>query len=270
MSAQASQRVNLPEDVESELSARAQQMHGWTAMPIYLRDICAALRIPVKRHSNVPAGKAYLQWDRDAQERPTILLPLKAHKTWDRFCAAHELGHYILIKNYDWIPEDKETYWKTELLCDHFARELLIPDNLVVRGAREVNNPIEWLRLSSAVAEEALVPWLQTVHKISRLCAAVTFVRLEVQQRDGLIVSGSTLRNGRGTSMPIPTTSPLVERIRALREEAILSRTILRRDLELSDLTESKLGGFFREFGFTRVAVEVAPRGHQVRLAASK
>ncbi len=47
---------------------------------------------------------------------------------FDRFTAAHELGHFLLIKNWDYSPtiNDKRSYYFCEDLCNQFAAKLLI------------------------------------------------------------------------------------------------------------------------------------------------
>src|SRR6185295_1367329 len=96
-----------------------------------VRPICAELGIKVVRRSSVPSGKAYLAWNHGATDHPLVLLSSGGLLEWDRFCTAHEIGHYLLISAFRETPSNNKEYWKTEALCDEFARELLTPASLV-------------------------------------------------------------------------------------------------------------------------------------------
>jgi hypothetical protein len=49
----------------------------------------------------------------------------------ERFTIAHELGHYILMRDTVFRPQRDADYWLGEQLCNRFASQLLIPDSLL-------------------------------------------------------------------------------------------------------------------------------------------
>lgn len=56
-----------------------------------------------------------------------------ANPSLARFYVAHEIGHALLFREYGVLPSGESEYWQHELLCDSFARHLLLPD-VTVRG----------------------------------------------------------------------------------------------------------------------------------------
>ncbi len=53
---------------------------------------------------------------------------LKRH---ERFTVAHELGHYVLLKETSFRAQRDADYWLGEALCNQFASALLIQDDLL-------------------------------------------------------------------------------------------------------------------------------------------
>src|SRR5688572_6055964 len=105
----------MPASLARELLANAAEVRrGQNALPIHLNQICAELGIRVLRKASVKSGKAFLTWNRQAGEKPVVLLPTTNISTWDRFCTAHELGHFLLISQHDWAPAAGSPYWATE------------------------------------------------------------------------------------------------------------------------------------------------------------
>jgi IrrE N-terminal-like domain len=49
----------------------------------------------------------------------------------ERFTIAHELGHYMLMRDTPFTPQREADYWLGEELCNRFASRLLIPDPLL-------------------------------------------------------------------------------------------------------------------------------------------
>jgi hypothetical protein len=95
--------------------------------PVLVGKICTTLGVDVAKRESVPLHKAYLSVD-PTRERPAlILLPVKQIGSFERFCIAHELAHYLLILGFSATPRDENEYWKHEELCDDFARHLLVP-----------------------------------------------------------------------------------------------------------------------------------------------
>ena len=51
---------------------------------------------------------------------------------YERFTIAHELGHYVLMRDTTFRATREAEYWLGEDLCNRFASHLLIPDSLLV------------------------------------------------------------------------------------------------------------------------------------------
>ena len=145
------------------LSLRAQELRDCQdSPPIYIGKACRQLSIRIKRDPGTHDGKSYLKWDRAENVRPTILLPAIGHPRWDRFLAAHEIGHYFLISDFNWIPNSDNAYWKTEIICDQFARDLLIPPSVLDSIDQLDNMPLSTVYQSTRqLARFVEVPWTQ-------------------------------------------------------------------------------------------------------------
>jgi hypothetical protein len=136
-----------------------------------------------------------------AGERPIVLLPTANISTWDRFCTAHELGHFFLISQHDWAPSAGSAYWATEAICDEFARELLLPTELIedVPGLSSASAQ-EAMNFCDALAQKARVPWIQAGKKLTEAVEGTVFLRLELRQESLKVISSSLPRElGRGT-----------------------------------------------------------------------
>jgi hypothetical protein len=88
-------------------------------------------------------------WEVVLMRRHTRPAPISNH---ERFTVAHELGHFLLLKETAFRPRREADYWLGESLCNHFASELLIPEPLLA-GIRE---PTSSAQLASAVNAIAL------------------------------------------------------------------------------------------------------------------
>ena len=71
----------------------------------------------------------------------------------DRFTAAHELGHYLLQKNWAFSPSftDKKNYYDCEELCNQFASRLLVDHSKIIEF--EILSPQMCLGVIRACAE---------------------------------------------------------------------------------------------------------------------
>jgi hypothetical protein len=70
----------------------------------------------------------------------------------ERFTIAHELGHYLLLREAQFRPQRNAEYWLGERLCNHFASRLLIPPRVLV----DISEPAMADELANAVNEVAL------------------------------------------------------------------------------------------------------------------
>ncbi len=75
----------------------------------------------------------------------------------DRFTAAHELGHYLLIKHWNHSPsiDNKRDYYDCESLCNQFASRLLIDHGEIASSA--IESPQECLGRVRGWAKQYMV-----------------------------------------------------------------------------------------------------------------
>jgi len=257
---------HFPEILAAELTAIAAEIRGGQdSAPILLRPICQALDITVVRRPSVEPGKAYLEWNHENGSPPLVLLPMVNILSWDRFCAAHELGHYALITHYKWNPDSESGYWQTEVLCDYFARELLLPDSLFTEAVG--SDAAKALTLCNKISREADVPWIQTAKKMTQMDPGVFFLRIEPDRR-GLIVKATSLplEKGRRSSLSrrIPFFAIAHEAFATARERAGPVQLIVGRE----DFVGSKLGELFSELEVRSIAIEAYNQTGNVKLAA--
>jgi Zn-dependent peptidase ImmA (M78 family) len=259
----------LPEIIGRELSLAAQDLRGdQRSLPILLRPICSRLNIHITRSKAVSEGKAYLEWDRSAGQAPQVLLPQNKNLTWDRFCTAHELGHYVLMTRYGWNPTGKSEYWQTEVMCDYFARQLLLPDFALRRKpARMARTAMVWC---NALSRRADVPWIQVAKRITSKYAHLAFFRL-AQNKDGrmkVISTSLPLEKGIGTLVSsranfYKIASDAIDI--AKRESLQESRTLHR-----NDFLDSKLGELFSELGVAGIFLEASPQNEQIKISVTR
>ena len=236
------------------------------SIPVLLRDICAALHIGVRRQPIVPKGKAFLAWDRASEPAPTILLPIEPHKTWDRFCAAHELGHYVLITEYEWIPREREDYWKTEDLCDDFARELLMPSQLFKKTLQSKELPSAYLDMCDRVSRTAMVPWKQVAAKVSDTYP-VYFIVFDDIATGTLKASASTFPGGKGR-VEVAPDSLLSNRILEARTIAQERGTATDIRVTKSTFRGTRLESIIRKANVENFSLRVSARSAQAKIAA--
>lgn len=256
----------LPKNIRDELAEFACALRGsHPSVPVLLRPICEALQVRVQRTASVENGKAYLSWDRSRHRTPTILLPVRAHKTWDRFCSAHELGHYFLLSKYDWAPDDGPSYWRTEELCDFFARELLLPRESINRSRFE-ESARNSLRHCDSTAAEALLPWKEAATAISEATSAF-FLVLDTSTRGGMVVASSSLPQRRGTKSELPSDSACVSSLREFAQEAGTSRATLYRQLPSTLFSDTKLGSMLSKRKVRELVAAATPRSSRLKIA---
>jgi len=54
--------------------------------------------------------------------------PFSSHEL---FSVAHEFGHVLLIRRYNWEPKTKRDHYDTEEYCNRFAGQLIIPNRFI-------------------------------------------------------------------------------------------------------------------------------------------
>jgi Zn-dependent peptidase ImmA (M78 family) len=127
--------------MSENLAQFRSELRGWAAelssssvkLPVFVSSICKRLGVSVARRGSVPRYKAYLSINPVKGPSAIILLPDKEIGSFERFCVAHELAHYLLFKLYKAKPISQNEYWRHEKICDEFARHLLILDKHLAR-----------------------------------------------------------------------------------------------------------------------------------------
>ena len=91
----------------------------------------------------------------------------------ERFTIAHELGHYMLMRETAFCRQRQADYWLGEDLCNHFASRLLIPDRLLT-CLEEPKSSVELARVVSYIASSAGVTFEPAARAVtSRLATRV-------------------------------------------------------------------------------------------------
>lgn len=168
--------------------------------PVRIKDIFDKIGVRVEFRSSLKAGSAYLEWDRAEAAAPTVLLADKKSSPWTRFCAAHELGHYVLISDFSWHPTTDSEYWQTEVLCDFFARQLLLPPTLF----ESVEADAEQLLVGcGSISAQAVVPWTQVAKRVTEHDPRLVLLRLEQEASGRFVVKRSSLPLDKGRGMKL-------------------------------------------------------------------
>jgi hypothetical protein len=117
----------------------------------------------------------------------------------ERFVVSHELAHVLLYRSGARKPCTPSEYWQMELLCDDFARRLLISDQAISdTHLRRRSSAIDLLEVSSSLAVAARTPWAVAAHRIADLVEGAIFFRIEPFPAGFRIVI-STRANEEGT-----------------------------------------------------------------------
>jgi Zn-dependent peptidase ImmA (M78 family) len=238
----------LPASLARELRANAAKARrGQNSLPIHLAQVCEQLGVRVLRKPSVKTGKAYLTWNRMSGEGPIVLLPAANISTWDRFCTAHELGHFFLISQHDWAPSAGSTYWATEAICDEFARELLLPTELIEDVARLSSaSAKEAMSFCDALAHKARVPWIQAGKKLTEVVEGTVYLRLEFKESSLKVISSSLPRE-LGRSALISRRSDFFRLATELNREARATFRRVCKPVSRDMLVETRLGELMSE-----------------------
>jgi hypothetical protein len=261
---------SLPRRIADEMGEYAAALRcEQSSVPVLLRRICQVLGISVRRDRQVPSGKAYLAWDRRTQAAPTILLPLKAHDRWDRFCAAHELGHYFLVSKYEWIPTGSKAYWQTEVLCDHFARKLLLPEDQLFEWLGDTTDAAAYLTKCDRIAGTAIAPWKEVATSISEAFPVIFFGIEPSERAGGLRVASSSLPKRAGNKAEFPSNSAIVRRLMATSKEAASRRTVQDTKLDIAVFRGTKLYEPLAKLRVSELTARAWPAAGRMKIAAT-
>jgi len=170
-------------------------------VPINLIRICQRYQLNVL-HKNIADYRAYLAInDTSEQTQFFILVPQKSKGTrYERFCIAHELAHYILLKNFGTVAPAEFNHWVTEKLCDDFARRLLVPDGYLKEKFSNVRvRAFDFLRVANRVSSMAGIPWIHGARRVHEHFRNVCFLRMQFTDEARLKVVSTTLPQSKET-----------------------------------------------------------------------
>jgi hypothetical protein len=202
---------------------------GSDGVPILVRDICSLLGIAIAKDSAVPPLKAYLSLDPTKDIPAKILLPKKSIGSFERFCIAHELAHYLLHTRLGCYPDSKSEYWKHEDICDEFARNLLLPDAFLSEELAEPRTSTKYLVLCADIADRARIPWIQAALRIVDVVPDLIFFRCESNPQQEMRLAATTLRRRKGQTKIIP--SPLRDQLGEVRTMATVANLAVAKDV---------------------------------------
>jgi hypothetical protein len=98
-------------------------------LPALCRELGLGLRVTHadgrRRGALMRAGRGWEVVLMRKHGRPMPMTP------YERFTIAHELGHYVLMRDTIFRATREAEYWLGEDLCNRFASRLLIPDSLL-------------------------------------------------------------------------------------------------------------------------------------------
>jgi hypothetical protein len=125
-------------------------------LPVDLIALCRELGVGLRVAPADGARRGALMrrgsgWEVVLMRRDSWPAPISSH---ERFTIAHELGHYVLLKDTAFRPRRDADYWLGESLCNHFASRLLIPQDFLA-GLCEPSSSTELAAVVNAVASAA-------------------------------------------------------------------------------------------------------------------
>ena len=181
---------------EAALSVHADKILGANpAIPLDIERVCEHFELTLL-HKKIGQFRAYLaKEDVGGLERFFILLPDRGRgSSYERFCIAHELAHYILLMQFGTAVPAEINHWETEALCDNFARRVLVPDRLLhYRIRTQLDTAYLALQTVDRIARIAGVPWFHAARRIQEHQRALFFLRLQIARDRRLKVVATTL-----------------------------------------------------------------------------
>jgi hypothetical protein len=189
--------------------------------PVQLGTICNDLGVYVRR-TDGRSQRALLVEREDVFE---ILLPSgMSHDdrftTWERFLIAHEIGHVFLRRFRVQKPLGKSEYWKMEVICDSFARRLLLPRDAVSKTLEIVGGSAsDRLRATLELQRQWDIPWPVAAFEVAECAPCFQFFRISSSNRR-FRVSVSTLPNKRQSGRLIDEESSLAVLLRGLKKSS--------------------------------------------------
>lgn len=178
------------------LANAATELAIGESLPIDIERVCAKLQIEHGRQFNNHktarlAGKSRVYL-------PSSLLPQSGYySATERYWIAHEIGHFILTYLCTATPLGRSEYWQFEDLCNSFARQLLIPENILNNFPKYIDSPKDALELSSSLASDAVVPWPTAAWRVAERYSEFALLNLTIRRNQfgqmSMKVTASTL-----------------------------------------------------------------------------
>jgi len=200
---------NLETDIYARLMEAAEGLASLRGIPLDIGELCRLLGVAVGR-TRIGHARALLV---DAKKNPKILLPPadqapEKYTPWERFLIAHELGHLVLHHRSVPKPQGPGEYWKTEQLCDAFARWLLIPESRFGElGKRAANTAAQRLNFVRYLESKTEVNWAAAAMRVTDWHPNVIFLQLRRESERTLKVCFSSTR--KELNRKIAITEPL-------------------------------------------------------------
>lgn len=192
------------------LSQYAQRIVGNNpTVPVDLEQICAQYSLQLL-HKDISGYRAYLATSElEDEARYFILLPRKGKGTsFERFCIAHEIAHYLLLTQFGTPNPAELNHWRTESLCDEFARQLLVPDGFLrTKLPNPASTASDMLRAADRVAVAAGVPWIQAARRVHEVATSARFLRMQIEPDKRLKVISTALPGNKETGRLIASDS---------------------------------------------------------------
>lgn len=178
------------------LANAAKELTAGESLPVDIERICFKVQLEHKR--NILEYKTARLTGKSRIDLPASLLPQSGYYSAnERYMIAHEIGHFVLTYLCAASPLGESEYWQFENLCNSFARQLLIPENILDGLPSSITSPKEAMGIASNLANKAYVPWMTSAWRLTERYTKFVFFYVTVKRnRLGLLcmrVTASTL-----------------------------------------------------------------------------
>jgi len=216
-------------------------------VPVDLGLVCKWFGATVVSDRSIGWRHAYLSFENGQLERPIVTVGLDPDSAYARFCIAHELAHLILTRDFNVLPKGRSQYWQHEILCDEFARQILVPKRYMheLMLGRPTSGTALLMRTLD-IESETHITWVHGAKRLADFRDSTGFFRLEMTSETSFKIMGSTLPNYRGRSMVITSKVQLFDSLKQMLGQAIAHGRARVTCLEPT-LFEEKLS-FLREY----------------------
>lgn len=139
----------------------------------------------------------YITFPVRANSWANIILPIRyasspSIASYERFCVAHELAHLVLYRHSRISARRESEYWKHEVLCDEFARSLLMPIRMLKLQSYE-----DMLAAIDRLSLGARVPVMHAARRLAQVGIIRNAVFKVAVQSDKMIIISSSQEDRR-------------------------------------------------------------------------